>query len=154
MADPRKEISVSEWHRAVNDTVSYMQRRPAELRKLLRQARVDTPQQDFYFHALTDPNGKRFVLVSWQVSGDTEGAGQIWVTAKGYFEGLTARIDALELTGSSSSGSKIGTVIVDFVDCQTASFHFTPVDDRQQELVRTAQVDSGIWKYCEQGTAP
>jgi hypothetical protein len=154
MADPRKEMTISEWHQAVNDTVRYMQRRPAELRALLRQTRQDSPRQDFYFHALTDPNGKRFVLVSWQITGEAEGPGQKWVTAKGYFEGLTAKMDAIELEGSSSSGRKIGTVIVDFVNCQTAAFHFTPSDSGGQELVRTAQVDSGIWKYCEQGTAP
>jgi len=48
------------------------------------------------------------------------------MTAKGYFEGLTAKLDVLELTGGSADGVKIGTVTVNFVDCETAEFRYSP----------------------------
>jgi hypothetical protein len=148
-ADPRREFSVSDWHAAVNETVAYIQRRPGELRELLRQPSRKKTEEDFYFHALTDPQGQRFVFVTWMVPGEDSGTGQKWLTAKGYFEGLEARMDALELAGSGADGVRIGTVAVNFVNCQTASFSYSPDDRELPGMSRTAQVDSGIWKYCE-----
>jgi len=148
-ADPRKEISVEEWRQAVNDTVAYIQRRPGELRTLLAQPVEKKPEQEFVFHALTDPGGSRYIFVTWVIPGDESTAKPRRLTAKGYFEGLTAEMDALELTGSSSDGVKVGRVIVDFVDCETANFIFSPAAPGQKELSRTASIDSEIWKYCE-----
>ena len=148
-ADPRKEISVSEWHAAVNNTVHYMQRRPGELRDMLSRPEKKIPGQEFYFHALTDPKGDRFIVVTWVVPGDDTASGQRWVTAKGYFEGLTAKLDALELTGGSADGVKIGTVTVSFVDCETAEFSYSPDDHGLEGQTKTARIGSGIWKYCE-----
>jgi hypothetical protein len=148
-ADPRKEVSVSEWHAAVNDTIRYMQRRPGELREILSRPDEKKPGQDFYFHVFTDTKGDRFVMVSWAVPGNDAASGQRWLTAKGNFEGLTAEVDALELTGGSADGIKVGTVFVNFVDCQTAQFRYSPDDHSQADQVKTARVNSGIWKYCE-----
>ena len=74
---------------------------------------------------------------------------QQWLTAKGYFKGLSAQIDALKLTGGGADGVKIGTVIVDFVDCQTAKFYYSPDEAGQKGLTKTARIDSDIWKYCD-----
>jgi hypothetical protein len=148
-ADSRKEISMEEWHVAVDSTVQYIQRRPGELRELLSRSGKKTAGQFFYFHALTDPDRKRFIFVSWLVPGDDSGSEQQWLTAKGYFEGLSAQIDALKLIGGSADGVKIGTVYVDFVDCQTAKFHYSPDEIGQKSLTKTARIDSDIWKYCD-----
>ena len=148
-ADPRKEVSVDEWHAAVNNTVLYMQRRPGELRDILSRPDKKTSGKDFYFHALTSPEGERFIFVTWVVPGDDTESGRRWMTAKGFFEGLKAEMDALELTGGSSDGVKIGTVTVDFVDCETAQFHYSPNDRSLEGQSKTARIDSGIWKYCE-----
>ena len=126
-----------------------MQRRPGELRELLARPDQKTSRQDFYFHALTDPKGDRFVVVSWAFAGDDTASGQRWLTAKGYFEGLTAKIDALEMTGGSADGVRVGTVTVNFVDCNSAEFHFAPDDDSLESQNKITRVDSGIWKYCK-----
>jgi hypothetical protein len=147
-ADPRKEINVGEWHDAVNETVAYIRRRPGELRALLSAPVQEKSAQDFYFHALTDPRGDRYVMVSWAVPGDGTSAAKRWLTAKGYFEGLKAEMDAIELTGGSADGVKIGVVTVNFVDCKTAEFHYAPDDRSLQGQSRIASVDSSIWKYC------
>jgi len=147
-ADPRKEISTEEWHAAVDNTVRYIQRRPGELRDLLSRTEKIAPGRVFYFHALTDPKGERFIFVSWLVPGNDTESEQRWLTAKGYFEGLSAQIDALKLIGGSADGVKIGTVYVDFVDCQTAKFHYSPDEVGQKSLTKTARIDSDIWKYC------
>jgi hypothetical protein len=148
-ADPRREISMSEWQEAVNNTVLYMQRRPGELREILARPDQQAATQDFYFHALTDPKGDRFVVVSWAFAGDDTASGQRWLTAKGYFEGLTAKIDALEMTGGSADGVRVGTVTVNFVDCNSAEVHFAPDDDSLESRNKITRVDSGIWKYCQ-----
>lgn len=148
-ADPRKEITMEEWRAAVDDTVQYIQRRPGELRDLLSRTENIAPGQDFYFHALTDPKGERFIFVSWLVSGNDSGSEQRWLTAKGYFKGLSAEIDALELTGGGADGVKIGKVFVDFVDCNTAKFHYLPDENGLQSMTKVTHIDSGIWKYCE-----
>jgi hypothetical protein len=148
-ADPRKEVSVSEWHAAVNSTVLYMQRRPGELRDVLSRPDQKRSGQDFHFHALTDPEGERFIFVTWVVPGDDTASGQQWMSAKGYFEGLRAEMDALELIGGSADGVKIGTVTVSFVDGNTAAFHYSPDDDGLEGQTKIARIDSGIWKYCE-----
>lgn len=148
-ADPRREFSVEEWNAAVDSTVLYMQRRPGELRDMLSKPEKKTPAQEFHFHALTDPKGDRFVFVTWVVPGDDGASGQRWITAKGFFEGLTAEMDALELSGGSSDGVKIGTVTVDFVDCETAHFRYSPDDAGLEDQVKITSIDSSIWKYCE-----
>jgi len=148
-ADPRQEISVSEWHDAVNSTIRYIQRRPGELREMLSRPEQKKPARDFHFRVLADPKGERFIFVTWVVSGDDSASGPRWVTAKGYFEGLKAEMDALELAGGSADGVKVGRVIVDFVDCETAEFHYSPDDKSLKDLSRTARIDSGVWKYCE-----
>jgi len=148
-ADPRKEISVEEWHTAVNSTIQYMQRRPGELRDLLSRSEKEKSGPSFYFHALTDPGGERFIFVSWLVPEKDSESEYRWLTAKGYFEGLSAEIDALELIGGGGGGVKIGTVTVDFVDCQTAMFHYLPDDDGLKGQSITSRIDSEIWKYCE-----
>ena len=117
---------MGEWHDAVDNTVLYMQRRPGELRDLLSRPDQKKPGKDFYFHALTDPEGDRFIFITWVVPGDDTASRQRWLTAKGYFEGLTAKMDALELSGGSADGVKIGTVVVNFMDCETAEFHYSP----------------------------
>ena len=116
---------------------------------MLSRPEKKIPGQEFYFHALADPKGDRFIVVTWVVPGDDAASGQRWVTAKGYFEGLTAKLDALELTGGSADGVKIGTVTVNFVDCETAEFHYSPDAAGLQGQTKTARIDSGIWKYCE-----
>jgi len=148
-ADPRKEVTVSEWHAAVNSTVAYMQRRPGELRDLLSRPEQKTARQDFYFHQFTDPKGDKFVFVTWVAVGDNTASGQRWLTAKGNVEGLTAKIDAYELTGGSADVVKVGTVIINFADCESAKFTYTPNDDGLEGQTRIVRVDSGTWKYCE-----
>ena len=148
-ADPRKEITVTEWHAAVNSTVAYMQRRPGELRELLARPEVKKPAQDFYLHQFTDPKGKRFIVVSWAAAGADGASGQRWLTAKGNFKGLSAKIDALELRGGSKDGAKVGTVIVSFADCETAAFDFVPTDGSLAAQSRTIHVAPGTWKYCK-----
>jgi hypothetical protein len=148
-ADPRREMSVDEWREAVDDTVDYIRRRPGELRALLAQPKQKTTGPEFKFFALTDPQGERYVFVTWVIEGDTSGSAPRRLTAKGYFEGLSAHMDAVELVGGSSSGAKIGTVFVDFVDCETARFQYEPDDPAQPAQARTARIDSEIWKYCE-----
>jgi hypothetical protein len=148
-ADPRKEITVTEWHAAVNSTVAYMQRRPGELRELLSRPDEKKPGRDFYLHQFTDPKGDRFIFVTWAASGDDTASGQRWLTAKGNFKGLTARIDALEMGGGSKDGVKVGTVTVDFADCETANFNFSPDDESLAAQSRVISVDPGTWKYCE-----
>jgi hypothetical protein len=148
-ADPRKEISVGEWRAAVDSTIQYIKRRPGELRELLASYEKKKIGSGFYFHALTDPEGKRFIFVSWLVPGDKGGPEQQWLTAKGYFKGLSAQIDALKLTGGGADGVKVGTVYVDFVDCQTAKFNYSPDEAGLKSLTKTARIDSDIWKYCD-----
>ena len=80
---------------------------------------------------------------------DDSESGQRWLTAKGYFKRLKAEIDALELIGGGAGGVKIGTVTVDFVDCETAQFHYSPDDAGSTALTRTATIDSDIWKNCD-----
>jgi hypothetical protein len=148
-ADPRKEITVDEWREAVGNTVQYIQRRPGELRALLAERANRMPREAFHFHALTDPNGKRFIFVTWTLPGNGAGSPTRWLTAKGYFEQLTARLEAVELAGGSSAGRPVGTVDVDFVDCETAHFSYTPTDPLLPGQERTAHIDSEIWKYCD-----
>jgi len=71
------------------------------------------------------------------------------LTAKGNFKGLTAKIDAYELTGGSADVVKVGTVIINFADCESAKFTYTPNDDGLEGQTRIVRVDSGTWKYCE-----
>jgi hypothetical protein len=148
-ADPRKEITVDEWRAAVDSTVEYIRRRPGELRELLARGEQKAAPRDFHFHALTDPQDNRFIYVTWYAQADDSAESRRWFTAKGYFEGLSATMDAVELAGSSSGGAKIGTVIVDFVDCATANFIFKPQDPALTADSRTARIDSEIWKYCD-----
>ncbi len=147
--DPRKEITVSEWHAAVTETVRYIRQRPGELRELLSRPEQKTVAQEFYFHALTDPKGDRFVFVSWVIPGSETEEDRRWMNAKGYFEGLSAKMNAYELRGGSADGVKVGTVTVDFVDCETAAFRYVPDDKSLKAQSRTARIDSGIWKYCQ-----
>jgi len=149
IADPRKEITVEEWQAAVDSTIEYINRRPGELRAMLTQPQREEPQREFQFNALTDPQGTRFIYVTWFAQSDEAEGGRRWFTAKGYFEGLHANMDAIELAGGSAGGEKIGTVTVDFVDCETANFQFSPDDPSQPRQNRTASIDSEIWKYCE-----
>ncbi len=148
-ADPRKEISVSEWRAAVNNTINYMRRRPGELRDMLMQFDEKSPGEGFYFHALTDPEGDRFIFVTWVVPGSDAGSKPRWVTAKGYFEGLSAELNALELTGGGADGVKIGTVNVDFVTCESARFQYLPDEPGLKNQAKIARIDSSIWKYCD-----
>jgi hypothetical protein len=148
-ADPRKEITVEEWRDAVDSTAEYIKRRPRELRTMLAQPKSKAPAQSFRFEALTDPEGNRFVWVTWAIDGNDATPGKRWFTAKGQFEGLRAEMDAIELAGASSAGARIGTVIVNFVDCETANFSYIPSEPGQQEISRIARIDSEIWKYCE-----
>ena len=147
--DPRKEMSIDQWRAAVDDTVRYMQRRPGELREMLSLEDQVPPGLDFAFHALTDPDGKRFIFVSWVIHGNDDESSPRWMTAKGYFEQLTATVDAFELTGGSAAGVKVGTVTVDFVDCETAKFQFAPENDSMQAQTRITRIDSDIWVYCQ-----
>lgn len=146
-SDPRKEISLDDWRAAVDNTVNYMQTRPGELRAMLSAPERTSSAEAFHFHALTDPNGKRFIFVTWTLPDS--GNGTRWITAKGHFEQLTAQLDAIETVGSSSDGHKIGMVSVDFVDCETAHFSYTPDDPAQSGQSITSQIDSDIWKYCD-----
>jgi hypothetical protein len=147
-ADPRKEISVKEWHAAVDSTVQYIQRRPGELREMLSD-QEKFKGRDFYFHALTGPEGERFIFVSWLVPGEEAGPERQWLTAKGFFEGLSAEIDAIKLAGGGAGGVKVGTVYVDYEDCQTARFNYSPDEGSLKSLTKTARIDSDIWKYCD-----
>lgn len=147
-ADPRKEISIEDWQAAVESTIKYIQTRPGELRALLNAPGKKVTGSAFHFHALTDPNGKRFIFVTWTLPQQGLAGGPRWITAKGYFEMLTARLDAVELAGGSSDGTKVGTVQVDFVDCETAHFDYRPDDPALPGQSRTARIDSEIWKYC------
>jgi hypothetical protein len=148
-ADPRREMSVEDWREAVDSTIGYIERRPGELRKLLARPEQKRTGPDFKFFALTDPQGERYVFVTWVIDGGASGSAPRRLTAKGYFEGLSAQMDAVELAGGSSDGIKVGKVIVDFVDCETAHFSYSPDDPGQQKQARTAHIDSEIWKYCE-----
>jgi len=149
-ADPRREITVTEWHAAVNSTVAYMQRRPSELRDLLaRPEEKKTPGQDFYLHQFTDPKGDRFIFVTWAASAVDSASGQRWLSAKGNFKGLSARIDAMEMSGGNKDGARVGTVTVNFADCETAKFDFLPNDDSLASQSRIIRVQPGTWKYCE-----
>lgn len=147
--DPRKEVSVTEWHAAVNDTIAYMRRRPGELRELLASPETKMPEKDFYSHVFTDPNGVSFVFVTWIASASGTEAQQKWLTAKGNFSGLSAQANAYESTGSSPAGKKVGTVTIDFEDCTTAEFQFAPDDDSLVAQSRMMPVDPSTWKYCE-----
>ena len=150
-ADPRKETSNDQWRVAVADTVRYMQRRPGQLREILSREDQVKSGQDFYFHTLTGPKGKRFILVSWVIQELEDGSSPRWMTAKGFFEQINATLDAFELTGGGAAGVKVGTVIIDFVDCKTAKFHFAPENDSLKAQTRIAQIDSDIWVYCQSG---
>jgi hypothetical protein len=148
-ADPRKEVSVSEWHAAVNSTVQYIQRRPGELRDLLSRPVEKAARQDFYFHMSTDQNGDKFAFVTWIAPSADTASGHRWLTAKGYFEGLSATMDARATTGGSADGVKVGTVVINYSDCETVAFHYSPDDESLADQSRIASVDPGLWKYCE-----
>jgi hypothetical protein len=148
-ADARREFSMDEWTEALENTVAYMQRRPGEIRSMLLPRPSPEPTEDFYFHALTDPNGDRFIFVTWVDPGNENDPGVKWFTAKGHFEQLNARLDAIQMVGSSSAGVKIGEVVVDFVDCDTAAFTYTPTNDPGARQSRIEEIDSEIWKYCD-----
>lgn len=148
-ADSRKEVTVTEWHAAVNSTVAYMRRRPGELRALLSKPEEKKASRDFYLHQFTDPKGDRFIVVSWLASGDDTATGQRWLTAKGNFEGLTAKMDALEMRDGIKDGVKVGTATVNFASCETAEFSFSSDDDDLVAQSRTIHVAPGTWKYCK-----
>ena len=44
---------------------------------------------------------------------------------------------------------KAGTVTVNFVDCETAEFRYSPDDDSLKDQIKIARIDSDIWKYCD-----
>jgi len=147
--DSRREFTVDEWRAATYDTIAYMRRRPSELREILSQDTQENSDDIFEFRALTDPAGKRFALVTWTIPGGAPGSARRWLTAKGYFEGLTAQLVAIESIGGSADGTRAGAVTVDFIDCDTAHFTFTPDDPTETGQERTAPIDSEIWKYCD-----
>jgi len=147
--DARREFDVSQWRTATYDTIAYMRRRPSELRELLAKEEPQESNGTFQFRALTDPEGKRFAFITWSIPGDATGSETRWLTAKGYFDGLSARLDAIQSIGSSTEGVRAGTVIVDFVDCHTANFTYTPDDPTESGQQRSAPIDSEIWRYCD-----
>lgn len=149
--DPRREVSVAEWHEAVDKTISYMKRRPLELRELLARTEIEEQfdsEQHFSFHALTDPRGRRFVSIRWFFPVNEVSAEQQWVVAQGYFDALEARMDAFSLQGGSGTGVQSGSITVGFEDCQTAMFIYEPADMGFKKQIRTAPIDPKIWKYC------
>jgi hypothetical protein len=148
-ADPRKEVTVSEWHRAVSDTVAYIQRRPGELRELLARPEEKQPVIDFRMHVFNEPEGDKFMFATWIEPGSSAGAAPRWLTARGRFSGLSAKADAYELKGGSADGTRVGEVAVNFVNCETAEFQYAPKDREREGLTRRVQVDPGTWKYCD-----
>lgn len=148
-ADPRREFSVDEWREALEDTIRYIERRPGEIRAMLAPRPSVAVKDEFYFHALTDPNGKRFIFVTWVAQGNGDGTESRWFTAKGYFDQLEARLDAIEMSGGSAAGMKIGEVSVEFVSCEQAAFTYIPTGGQGERQSRIAEIDSEIWKYCD-----
>jgi len=148
-ADRRKDIGLSEWHAAVDSTIQYIQERPAKIRKLLAQSDQQTLARDFYSRVFSDPSGKSFVVVTWTDHGDGSKSTQRLLTAKGFFQGLSARIDAYDVTGGNSNGPKVGNVVINFAGCESAAFTFSSDVDGLADLRRTMQVDPSTWKYCE-----
>jgi hypothetical protein len=148
-ADPRKEITVSEWHAAVSDTVAYIQTRPGEVRGKLSTPERAKPRKDFYFRVFTEEAGDQYVFASWLTDSGADTAAETWLTAKGPLKGLDSEFDVIETVGGSFEGSKVGTMTVSFVDCQTAQVHFQPDQSGLPPQTRTASVDSAIWKYCD-----
>ena len=89
-----------------------------------------TAGQGFLIDTLPDGAGGGFIFIAWFTYGDTTASGQRWLTAQGNFTGPTADIVIYESTGGSfdtpllPSTDPVGSMQVDFTDCDTATFSY------------------------------
>ena len=115
---------------------------------------LNTPGQGFFIDA--DPEGGNFIFVSWFTYGEETASGQRWLTAQGGFEGSTAEIDVFETTGGSFDDSqpistvKVGTMRLDFTDCNHASLTYSLTDDGTEgDIAITRLIPAGA-ALCEE----
>lgn len=109
-----------------------------------------TSGQGFFIDSHPDPEGGNFIFVSWFTYGTGTVSGQRWLTAQGSFEGSKAEIDVFETTGGSfddpqtPSTTSVGTMIIDFTDCNHAQLSYSlPADSAQGEIAITRVVPAG-----------
>jgi hypothetical protein len=112
-----------------------------------------TSGQGFFIDVDPDPAGGGFIFVSWFTYGDDTASGQRWLTAQGAFEGPTAEIDVHETTGGSfddprpTTTAKVGTLHIDFTDCDNAVLAFS-LDDGLAGEIELTRVVPGTEALC------
>ena len=117
---------------------------------------LNTPGQGFFIDADPDPEGGNFIFVSWFTYGDATTSGQRWLTAQGGFEGSTAEIDVFETAGGSFddpepvSTTKVGTMSLDFTDCNHASLTYSLTDDGAEGDIAITRLIPAGGALCEE----
>jgi len=116
----------------------------------------NTSGQGYLIDAYPDPEGGNFIFVAWFTYGDATASGQRWLTAQGGFEGPIAEIDVFETSGGifddpePISTTKVGTMIIDFTDCNNALMSYSlPADSAEGEIAITRAIPEGK-ALCEE----
>jgi cysteine-rich repeat protein len=115
-----------------------------------------TSGQGYYFDVYTNAEGLKFIFVSWFTYGDDTASGLRWLTAQGQFEGSIAEIDVNETTGGLFDNEKdvstvrVGTMKIDFTDCETAILSYMLDDDGLEGDIDIRRVVPGGQALCEE----
>jgi hypothetical protein len=116
----------------------------------------NTPGQGFLIDAQPDPEGGNFIFVAWFTYGNDTASGQRWLTAQGSFAGSSAAIDVYETTGGSLDDSqsvnteKVGTMTLDFQDCNNALLSYLLTDESLSNSVAIHRAIPGAQALCEE----
>lgn len=117
---------------------------------------TNTSGQGFFFDVHVGETGSKFIFISWFTYGDDTASGQRWLTAQGNFTGSTAAIDVYETTGGSFNRSqavgveKIGTMTIDFQDCNNALLSYVLTDEALQNSIAISRGIPGAQALCEE----
>jgi len=115
-----------------------------------------TSGQGFYFDVYTNAEGLKFIFISWFTYGNDTASGLRWLTAQGPYEGSVAEIDINETTGGLFDNEmevttvKVGTMTIDFADCETATLSYTLDDDNLEGDIDITRAVPGGQALCEQ----
>jgi hypothetical protein len=114
-----------------------------------------TSGQGYFFDAHPNNDGGGFLFLSWFTYGDDTASGQRWLTAQGdYAAGSMAEIDVFETTGGlfddpqAVNTVKVGTLSLDFEDCNNAALSYTLDDDGLQGDAEITRVVPGSDALC------
>jgi hypothetical protein len=114
-----------------------------------------TSGQGFFIDAHPNPGGD-FIFVSWFTYGDDTASGQRWLTAQGAFSGSVAEIALYETTGGSFDAPKpvstdqVGTLSIDFADCNNAQLSYNLTDDGAQGDIDLTRLIPAAGALCQE----